>query len=88
MIAGLMFMKHKTCKNCLYYTGVRCHGHGEYWGECQLLCQLYNELEKTFDNWLDSDLDCWKLVCYDDTICKFYEILKEKVYVKKDSNNN
>ena len=25
----------KKCKNCPHYTGVFCHGHGEYWGECK-----------------------------------------------------
>lgn len=25
----------KTCKNCHYYTGIQCHGHGDYWGECK-----------------------------------------------------
>lgn len=78
-----MFMKYKTCKNCKHYTGVECHGQGEFWGSCKLLLNIYNQLEKTYDDWLDSDLDIIKCICYDDTICKFYEILKEKVNVKR-----
>lgn len=27
--------KMKTCKNCVHYTSIQCHGHGEYWGECK-----------------------------------------------------
>lgn len=29
--------KFITCGNCPYFTGVQCHGHGEFWGECSLL---------------------------------------------------
>ena len=25
----------KKCKGCKYYTGIQCHGHGDYWGECK-----------------------------------------------------
>ena len=25
----------KKCKNCKYYTGITCHGHGDFWGECK-----------------------------------------------------
>lgn len=27
--------KIKTCSNCHFFTGIQCHGHGEYWGECK-----------------------------------------------------
>lgn len=87
-------MKRKTCKNCKYYTGVECHGHGDFWGSCKLLLKIYNQLEKTYDDWLDCDLDITKAICYDDTICIFYLFLKDEsyggkfVYVKEDSNNN
>lgn len=35
------------CKECMYYTGVQCHGHGEFWGSCQLLNNLFTYMEKT-----------------------------------------
>ena len=30
-------MSKLKCKDCIYYTGIQCHGHGDYWGECNLL---------------------------------------------------
>ena len=24
----------KKCENCQYYTGIQCHGHGDYYGLC------------------------------------------------------
>lgn len=37
------------CKNCKFYTGVLCHGHGEFWGECKLINLLCSELEENID---------------------------------------
>lgn len=81
-------MKKKTCKNCIHYSGIECHGHGDFWGTCYLLMNCYKDLKSTYDSIIDCDLDCFNCICYDDSICKFYEILKEKENVKKDSNNN
>lgn len=68
-----------VCINCKHYTGIECHGHGEFWGSCKLLLKMYNQLEKTYNDWLDCDLDINISICFDDTICKFYDFLKEKV---------
>lgn len=35
------------CKNCKYYTGVQCHGHGDYWGDCKLIESLYSRFDKS-----------------------------------------
>lgn len=34
------------CINCPHYSGVQCHGHGDYWAECELI----NQLEKIHKN--------------------------------------
>lgn len=81
-------MNYKTCKNCYHYSGIECHGHGYYWGTCYVLKNMYKYLKETYDSIIDCDLDSFKANCYDDTICKFYKILKENVNVKKDSNND
>lgn len=38
-----------NCKNCVYYTGVKCHGHGDFWGNCNVIDKLLNQLEKVID---------------------------------------
>ena len=43
------------CKDCKFYTGIQCHGHGDYWGHCTI-------------NYDKNDL--WNNVCYDNTECK------------------
>lgn len=35
------------CKECMYYSGVQCHGHGDFWGTCQLLINLFTYMERT-----------------------------------------
>lgn len=67
----------KKCKNCIYYSGIQCHGHGDYWGTCYALMTRYKDLKNSYDSFIDCDLDVFKCICYDDTICKFYEILKD-----------
>ena len=37
-------MKEIKCKNCPYYSGIQCHGHGEYWASCTLIESLRNTL--------------------------------------------
>lgn len=51
-----------NCGNCPYYTGIECHGHGDFWGSCRL-----KALEKNYKYgyW---GYDC---ICYDETICKY-----------------
>lgn len=26
-----------NCKNCIFYSGTKRHGHGENWGSCKLI---------------------------------------------------
>lgn len=67
---------HLTCKDCPYYSGTHCHGHGEYYGECLLLKPVYRLIKDVniedrihpLDYWLD-----------DDSIC---------IFIKKDGFNN
>lgn len=62
------------CKDCPYYTGVRSHGHGEYWGECGLMIKLSKEFAKycgvshysVLPSWFE---DSWGCVCDDDSSC-------------------
>lgn len=30
-------MKQLKCGNCPFFSGVHCQGHGDYWGECNLI---------------------------------------------------
>lgn len=55
------------CKECIYYSGVQCHGHGEFWGTCQLLDNLFKYMERTkqcdyiktdFKDILDDNTEC------------------------------
>lgn len=55
------------CENCRYFTGVKCHGHGEYWGNCMLLdfCVKENEQIGKYDYISTGFGD----ICYPDTHC-------------------
>lgn len=72
--------KLKYCKGCKYYTGILCHGHGDFWGQCRKY--------KGDDPWGD--------VCYDDTLCPYYKgnleeierLKKEEEERKKNSTGN
>lgn len=36
------------CKNCKHFTGVKCHGHGEYWGSCKLIDSLFGKYQNVY----------------------------------------
>lgn len=66
------------CKNCPYYTGLQCHGHGDYWGECTLYqdkAKLLQKLFETKDTYFH-EKDVWALIRYDEDTCKFFELVK------------
>lgn len=63
------------CKNCRYFSGIKCHGHGEFWGECRLLNDLNYELKENRIEYLD--------VCYDDTRCIILEGIKNTNIINK-----
>lgn len=70
--------KSLTCKNCVYYTGVQCHGHGDYWGECSLITNTAKMIAKC-NNVDEYDLkfkylDVCDTICYDDTKCLLFEL--------------
>lgn len=58
-------MKKLRCKDCKFYSGSQCHGHGEFWGSCRFL----DDLEHFLD--LVPNENCYKFICFDDTICHF-----------------
>ena len=46
----------RKCENCKFYTGVQCHGHGDFWGNCTLIQQAINILDpkyKTASVWAE-----------------------------------
>lgn len=55
------------CKECMYYSGVQCHGHGEFWGSCQLLNNLFTYMEKTKK--CDYVSPGYKNILFDETEC-------------------
>lgn len=61
----------RKCKDCPFYSGVECHGHGDFWGECSLAWSVLKKF-KAFD----VDVDIWTSICYDDTECKFSKFLR------------
>lgn len=75
-------MNELKCKNCPYYTGMLTHGHGEFWGECNLLKIIRNNLAIATNNYkYDIKIkflkNCWEEICYDETICKLIVINKD-----------
>ena len=38
--------KYKKCENCIFYTGVQCHGHGDFWGTCNLIEKIIDEYKE------------------------------------------
>lgn len=77
----LPWIKYKDikCKECIYYSGVHCKGHGEYYGSCKITSQIYKMLEIA----MDMDLSTDKLPEYlnDDSICPF---VKQNIGYNKD----
>lgn len=71
--------KELKCKNCIYYTGITCHGHGDYWGECGLLINMRKLFSKIF-NVYEYDIkrkgsnSCWDNILDDNSKCMFFEI--------------
>lgn len=49
--------KLKYCKDCKFFTGVQCHGHGEFYGFCKKCKNVHD----------------WSDVRYDDSLCTFYK---------------
>ena len=62
-----------NCKNCIFFSGIECHGHGDFWGECDLLKFFIKCNKLTY-----RDYDVWSTVCYEETQCKLSKLLKIK----------
>ena len=62
-----------NCKNCIFFSGIECHGHGDFWGECTLL-KLFIKCNKLTYR----DYDARSTVCYEETQCKLSKLLKIK----------
>lgn len=58
------------CLDCPFYSGVQCHGHGEYWGHCSKIEEAYKILEMRIDDdhYITSGM---RDICFDDSECKF-----------------
>lgn len=83
--------KYKKCKNCIFYTGVQCHGHGDFWGTCNLIEKIISEYEEEIDKYndkqknLENKILYYHSICYDETNCmfeKFIYKLKEAVKIE------
>lgn len=80
-----MIVKDKSkkiiCKNCPYYTGIVCHGLGDFWGECTLIRDTPKILSRfvgvsQFDIYYKGDNYCpYNSICYDDTECHLFEVV-------------
>ena len=68
------------CKRCVYFTGVQCHGHGEFWGDCLLLHFAIKEIvQKSGCDYVSTNMNS---VCFDDTECliaKFFDWKEKKL---------
>lgn len=54
----------RKCKDCSFYSGVICHGHGEFWGNCKLL-----KLVSCLDSYISTIT--YKAIVYDESTCLF-----------------
>lgn len=66
------------CKECVFYSGIKCHGQGEFWGECRLIEDFIK-----FNNIEYDEYDVWSGIRFDDSKCIFNDILKLKKKLKK-----
>lgn len=72
-------IKEIKCKDCVFYSGVQCHGHGDYWAECNLLNDLRKLFSKLF-NIYQYDLErkgsssCWDNVIDENSNCMFFKV--------------
>ena len=66
------------CKDCPFYSGIQCHGHGEFWGDCQLLHNWYKIVQKVLPKGMYTGAHM-KSICLDETEC---HLIKAKlVYI-------
>lgn len=62
-----MIENNFKCKECMYFTGVQCHGHGEFWGSCKLIDEFIQYFDFTHDK---HHLSClYNDIVFDDTEC-------------------
>lgn len=69
------------CCNCPYYTGIQCHGHGDFWGTCTILHDKRKVMKILFEkhdgdnaSYLCDKGGAFSDVRYDDSTCKFFEL--------------
>lgn len=72
-------MNKIKCKECPYYSGIQCHGHGEYWAQCNLLIEQSKIFKKLFckeilETIVPKNSDCWGYVVKENQECKIFEI--------------
>ena len=72
-----------NCKDCIFYSGIQCHGHGEFWGECNLYEQVRSILAKLnnvyrYDVVRKNELSVWDNALSDKSTCLFFEIKEKK----------
>lgn len=69
----------RTCLNCVFNTGVQCHGHGDFWATCNLILffaknkiKINNELFDYYDSIIKSNQkNC--ILDYNDILTFFTE---------------
>lgn len=69
------------CKDCIYYSGIQCQGHGDYFGRCQLYDALIKYTSKVenksiYDYKVKHYTNSWDDVVYDNTDCSIIELIK------------
>lgn len=65
------------CKDCPYFSGIECHGHGEYYGSCGLMTTAIKYLSRLFDC-SDKHLYITKRNCFyllEDSVCPFFHFV-------------
>lgn len=75
-------MKELKCKDCPYYTGIKCHGHGEFWATCSYIDSLRKILSNInkvyeYDLKLKRYDSVWFESLNDESTCLILEISKE-----------
>lgn len=73
--------KKILCKDCPFYSGVQCHGHGDYWAECNFLLANAKSFKRIFnldvlETIVPKGKDCWAFVVDENSECKVFDIVR------------
>lgn len=69
------------CKDCPNFSGIQCHGHGDFWGTCHLYNSITKFIVKNNNAWYVTHKNIPYL--YEDSECYFEKLLIDEIHYKK-----